>query len=169
MGRILGVEPSVVEQRAWDARLRFASAAGLKIYPAGASQLGASCPSYDARKPWTQRFLDEEISSGRERLFLQNHLMACASCREALGRCRELYYALDRGLPRGEESLLSRSVAHLALISRESQGLRSPSDRSFRESLEVFTRRSNVRIALAILLFVVVVLGVRALTGSSGS
>jgi hypothetical protein len=91
LARILQVDPEKLEEAAWGARLRLMGGS-----PAGPARLGPSCPAYDARRPWTQRFLDDEIASGRERLFLQNHLMACDPCRAALGRCRDGYYAVER-------------------------------------------------------------------------
>jgi hypothetical protein len=123
------------------------------VYPAGSTILGPNCPEYDAHRPWTQRFLDDEIPPGRERIFFQNHLMACASCRDALSRCREAYYAIEKELPRvspaesGDASVLRL----LQSISRQARGLARPIERTFLETLEVFIQRRDVQVALVFL------------------
>jgi hypothetical protein len=150
LGRVFGLTTEQVEALAWSARLQLASAIGT-AYPAGAPQRGPNCPEYDSQRPWTQRFLDDEVSSGRERLFLQNHLMACGSCRDALNRCRETYYALEASLPQLSEAAGdTRLLQNLKSVTRKGLGLKAPAERSFVESLEVFFRRRDVRWAMAI-------------------
>lgn len=152
MARIFKTTPERIEEMAWSARIALVSSAPGAPYPAGASQRGANCPEYDAKRPWTQRFLDEEIRSGSERVFLQNHLMACDSCRNALGRCREMYYAVDKLLPRLTEEANDAGVLRsLESLARQTSVLRSPSQRSFAETIEIFTRRPDVRWAIGFL------------------
>lgn len=107
VGRILAKSSAEVQELAWRARLTLAASSVHEtgkqfLQPGGGT--GISCPEVDPRRPWMQRFLDDEVGS-RERLFLQNHMMACEGCRNALGRCRDLYYGVDALVPRaGDES-----------------------------------------------------------------
>jgi len=108
IAKILRVTPLVLQELAWRARLQLSGQ-----IPLGPRRLRANCPDYDARRPWTQRFLDEEIHSGQERLFFQNHLMACDSCRDSLSGCRDLYYSIEKKFPslapnRAETDLLEK-------------------------------------------------------------
>ena len=100
LGRILAVSPQEFEQECWSARLTMAQGLSKVNYPAGSKMGGFSCPEYHSDRPWTQKFLDDEFDTSRERIFLQNHLMACDPCREALQRCRTFYYALEELLPK---------------------------------------------------------------------
>jgi hypothetical protein len=153
LARVWKCSAEEIETQAWTARLRFAASEKTATYPAGASSGGAHCPEYDSSRPWTQRFLDEEITSGRERLYLQNHLMACDSCRDALRRCRESYYQIERVLPRiasevEEDAQLLKAVE---TVSRRSLGILYPADRTFIETWEIFSRRWDIRVALILL------------------
>lgn len=150
LARIFGETVEQVETHAWNARLRYVSSEKGTPYPAGAAGRGTNCPEYDARRPWTQRFLDEEIAGGRERLYFQNHLMACLSCREALNRCRETYYAIDRALPRisAESPGDTQILRSLESVTQRGLKLRSPSNRTFVESLAIFVRRTDIRYLL---------------------
>ena len=157
LSRIFGISARQIEEMGWRARIELVSALPAANYPAGAPSRGSRCPEYDSKRPWTQRFLDEEIPSGRERIFLQNHLMACESCRGALARCRELYYAIDRVLPRLNQSGGDDGVLRsLEAIARRGSLLKSPTQRSFAETLEIFTRRPGVRWALSVLAALVI-------------
>lgn len=135
-----------VEIAAWRARLRFLAMTPGLPYPTGAPARGLSCPEYDSARPWTQRFLDDEITSGRERLFLQNHLLACEACRGALRRCREAYYALEGALP--ARAADARLLTALARASRQSVGIRTPTQRTFVETLAIFIRRREIALVL---------------------
>lgn len=149
LARILEQKPEQVEAQAWVARLKLLSQVPGSTYPAGASTQGPHCPQYDSHRPWTQRFLDEEILSGRERVFFQNHLMACASCRDALARCREAYFAIERAIPReGKDTPI---VERLAAVTRQGHGLKHPTERTFSETLVIFTKRPDIRLVLVLL------------------
>ena len=99
IARVLGMNEEKIPRLAWQARLHLATFAPARAATAlGSPRAGVRCPEYSTDAPWTQRFMDEEIPS-RERLFLQNHLMACASCRQSLATCRDLYYSVDAMIP----------------------------------------------------------------------
>jgi hypothetical protein len=122
IGRILEISPEQVEALAWTARTVLGAEIS-KIAIGGAKGGGFHCPEYDLNRPWTQRFLDEEISSGQERIFLQNHLMACNACRIALNHCRDLYFAVERFIPRTSES----GVEQLEALCKEGRALKGES------------------------------------------
>ena len=109
LSRVLSLDEKQVTALAWNARLRLSSFSSGKrplFYPAGAKVAGARCPEYDATSPWTQKFLDDEMPA-RERIFLQNHMMACQSCRKALATARDLYFRVDGMLPIEREAKLT--------------------------------------------------------------
>ncbi|MCM2279510.1 MAG: hypothetical protein NDJ89_15650 [Oligoflexia bacterium] len=148
VARVLGDTVEGVQAKAWAARVALAAenhgASRQVPYPAGSGARGPNCPEYDPKAPWTQRFLDEEVHSGRERLFLQNHLMACGSCLSALSRSRDVYYAVEGMLPRlaadGAEF-----VRTLTRIHRQGTLLVNPAARTLGECLRDFAARPDVR------------------------
>lgn len=156
IARVLGQPTEKVEEIAWGARLDLASALGNPVsapYPIGSAQsaqgVAQGCPEYEMRRPWTQRFLDEELHS-REKFFLQTHINECHSCRQALTRARSFYFTVDRMIPRLADDSQS-GQAWLASLSRVLQGagiLKSPAERTFRETLAIFVRRSDIQYAL---------------------
>lgn len=153
VAKVLMREMSEIEEMAWVARVKLAQRkldrSKASAYPVGASAATPHCPEYDSVRPWTQRFMDEEIVGGRERVFLQNHLMACSSCRRSLSYCREVYYAVDSMIPRlssGEET--EGAVKDLEAVTRHTLSLKAPSRRSFFEGLKFFLARPDVIIVL---------------------
>ncbi len=149
LGRVLGASEEDVAKAAWMSRSELLPGG----YPPGASSLGANCPEYDPSQPWTQRFLDEEFPSSRDRLFLQNHLMACDSCRQALDRCRDFYFKAERALPSlraGDDELkalereLRNSPTRLAAV-----------ERTHWANLAIFLRKDETRLVLALMAAVV--------------
>ncbi len=149
LGRVLWLPVEGVEQLAWRARMRLAShlkrqGGGVIPYPTGAARASLSCPEYQGDRPWTQRFLDEELSNGNEQLFLQNHLMACPACQSALMRCRDLYFAVDATV---HEALAETPLdAELREQARQDRiWLKPATQRTFGESLFIFTQREDVR------------------------
>lgn len=92
LSRVLGLAVPDLERLSWSARVKLAP---VGKYPQAPERLGPRCPEYDPHRPWTQRFLDDEIATPADRLFLQSHLMACESCRRALSRCRDLYFWVE--------------------------------------------------------------------------
>jgi hypothetical protein len=136
---ILGIPAEQVEAVAWRSRVELGAARS--VYPSGAKAHGRSCPDYDPSRPWTQRFLDDALKP-REKLFLQDHLVACEPCRLTLQRCRTLYYAVDAIVPRTRPD--SGEVARLERTVREMHYYRSPTERPFVESLRVFLNRPDI-------------------------
>ena len=148
LARILEMSTEDIEATAWDVRVKLSG-----LTPIGAGPSTANCPEYDARHPWTQRFLDDEIQEGRERVFLQNHLMACSSCRRSLSRCRDIYYAVDKVIPRVDDTGADQAlIGNLREMLNVSLRIKRPSERSFLESLQVFFRRKDALLALLFLL-----------------
>lgn len=149
LARLLGREVEDIERIAWAARLHLVSTPELRMkhaleHPTGGGH-GASCPEYEPSRPWTQRFLDDELQ-GAERHFLQSHLMACDPCRLALGRCRKLYYSVEAEIPKAIEP--DRRARVFERVVDEARKVRSPIERTFIESLAVFARRGEARRAL---------------------
>lgn len=154
-----------LETHLWNARMRLAELSvgtgAMKNYPVGGGGRSSHCPDYDPRRPWAQRFLDDEIT-GTERAFLQNHLMACDGCRRALHAAKDIYYTVDREIARAEQPTARCSlrtdeavVPALEQVLRESRILRNPSTVGFLPSLIRFVRRDDMRFAaVAFVLFV---------------
>ncbi len=160
LSRILERSIEEIEESAWRARIALSGSR----YPSGGVLSGPNCPDYNARRPWTQRFLDEEIGGGKERVFFQNHLMACDSCRGALSRARDLIASVDKLMPNFEETRTTESMREIRRALRANELLESyaklPTDRTLRENLNLFLdRRKDVRLALSLavaaILFVV--------------
>jgi hypothetical protein len=150
LARVMGETPERIEELAWQARVWLATSRA-SLTPIG-GRGGVHCPDYDLKRPWTQRFLDEEIKQGAERVFLQNHLMACASCQQAMNRCRDLYYAVERMLPTVDEAQ-DGIIGELHRICRKSSQLRFRGDGAFGRSLVSFAKLREVQILFAILAF----------------
>jgi len=100
VARVLGIEQRLIAPWAWAARMKFCfqEMPGSTEYPRGPTSLGPRCPDYDVTEPWTQAFLDEEIGA-RERMFLQNHLMACDQCRRSLDLSRKMIFKIESMIP----------------------------------------------------------------------
>jgi hypothetical protein len=140
LGRILQIDVNQVEEVAWSARLQLCASLP---YPAGPRLMGPRCPEYVSARPWTQRFLDDEIASTRDRIFLQNHIFACLSCREALDRCRKVYFKVE------EEVCKTLADADLTSalkgIFRQHVLMKNPTQLTLKESLGLFFQRSDIR------------------------
>jgi hypothetical protein len=91
IARVAGETVDQLQSIAWAARVHLAFN---QRYPAGSKPVSSSCPEYDSRKPWTQKYLDDEYR-GEERLFLSDHLVNCSSCRDALIRAKEVFFQVD--------------------------------------------------------------------------
>lgn len=100
IARTLGIETDLIESWAWATRIKycFQEMEADVEYPRGPSTLGTNCPEYNASAPWAQRLLDDELGK-RERLFLQNHLMACTSCRKTLEITRKMMFKIETMIP----------------------------------------------------------------------
>ena len=154
IGRVLGLSPAnsneEVQELAYSARLQLCLSVS---YPGGPSSPGPYCPHYDLRKPWTQRWMDQEIEARRDQLFIQGHLVRCKSCSQALARFREVYFKVEHEVARiiGKTDFADTFEAVLA----EGPFQCYPSERSFKESLRIFLRRKDIQFALGGLLILV--------------
>ncbi len=145
---VLEVAPAKVETMAWKLRTLL-DAQVLKGSAGRGGATGnppktASCPSFDALTPWTQKFLDEEYGA-KERVFLQNHLMACDSCRDSLSRCRALYFRVEAILPRADSS---QNDSLIQVYTQLRHNL-NPHERPLKAALAIFLRRTEVQLVLA--------------------
>jgi hypothetical protein len=153
LSRVLGVTRERLGEMAWYARIQLAHSLHV-TYPTGSPHRGSHCPVYEARNPWTQRFLDEEIQ-GSERLFLQNHMMACGHCRAALTSCRNLYFQIEESIPRVKGGGQLQSIVNaLSRAAYETETTAHPWKHRFKGSLRAFVRHRDVQLVLGI--FVVI-------------
>lgn len=105
----LNVSEREVSEIAWSGRLELASTqsvAGWSV-PTGSRRSTAQCPDYDARDPWTQRYLDGEFQ-GEGAAFMQSHLVSCESCRNSLQSARTLYAKVKNWVPEFSSEEISR-------------------------------------------------------------
>ena len=133
LSRILNLPRTQVEELAWGARVKLAKEGR---YPHGPHPRGDKCPAYETQRPWSQRFLDGEVSLGRERLQLQQHLVECPACSSFLIRCRELYFHV-------EKEVYAQSTDPERVTSLEDLIKRNPmpgvfNERTFSETLVTF-------------------------------
>lgn len=102
LSRVLEVSAEEAEALLWSARLSFCGQLALSgkriVYPAANPPRSVRCPDSPSGRPWFQRLMDEEVHNGGERLFLQNHLVDCESCRASFLRAKDFFYALDQEL-----------------------------------------------------------------------
>ncbi len=156
IARILECSEEQVATRAWKVRVHLASQPGAKTGSAksvpvlgavGVAPRHPSCPEFHALNPWTQRFLDEEYAS-RERVFLQNHLMACDDCRDALNRCRELYYHVEKMIPRVDAQGFEDLGRIIELIRKR----KDPMLWSWQDAARAFLRRPETQLLLLLIL-----------------
>lgn len=150
IGRILGRTPIQVQELAWSARLYLLTTPGRPIsapHPTGSARAGLNCPDYNPRSPWTQAFLDEELSK-QQKLFIQDHLQTCPVCTQALSSARSFYYAVDAQIPRSQYA--TSSTARLSKILRVGVVQRDPAQMSVSEALLTYFARTEIRIFIVI-------------------
>jgi hypothetical protein len=140
LGRILSRTSEEIQEQAWSARIQLGMPSA---YPAGPASVLPSCPEYDYRRPWTQRFLDDEVVSGRDRFFLQNHLMVCQGCSKSLSRCREVYFKVDQEIKKVTQN--SDFAESLESILSQAPYRKYPSERNFLETLSIFVKRREIK------------------------
>lgn len=160
IGRVMEMDPSQLQQFAWTTRLKLAGLLNHQNtdripYPSAPStqpnHRGASCPEFDSAQPWAQRFLDDNIEAGTDRVFLQNHLMACDTCRKYLNRCREFYHRIEAVVPRLSDQ--DQFLPVLAKSVRRSEIIRTPSKMTFVESLGPVMQRADFWLGVGALIF----------------
>ncbi len=152
IARVLGIDSRLIAPWAWATRMKFCfqEMSDPVEYPRGPTSLGRSCPEYKVTEPWTQSFLDEELE-GRERLFLQNHLMACDQCRRSLDLSRKMIFRIESMIPVREADRDAEIAAERLLKTwKAGESAFDPSKTTFRQSLIPLYQKKRVRIALAI-------------------
>ena len=89
-----------VEKQAWAARTEIGAWFGL--CGLGSANQSPNCPDYHLDRPWTQRYLDEQLSK-KEAHWLRSHIEGCRHCRVALESCRAIYARTGSFLPPKQE------------------------------------------------------------------
>jgi hypothetical protein len=161
LARILGKTSEQIEETAWAARLHLISVPGRQIaapHPTGSKFSGERCPEYSPARPWTQRFLDDELGR-KERFFLENHLVSCETCGKAMARCRQLYFAVGSMLP--HPSTESQSVRRFVKALHQSAVLARPSQARIRDLIWSYVERRKTAFGWVALGFAVLVLFLR--------
>lgn len=147
LARILRTEADEIEKRALQIRREFAASVGIELLSLEGGALGPKCPSLETNRLWMQRFLDEALQP-QERAFLQNHLMACVTCRKRLERTRKLFSEIEREM---RECLNITEVEAINDVVQFAEKLRmefSPQFTSKRHALSYFVKRPEVRAIL---------------------
>jgi len=136
LSRILNLSIEQVEGMAWTARLKLAP---IGKYPHAPYPVGEKCPAYHADRPWAQRYLDDEILTGRERIFLHGHLPECTACGNHLSDFRELYYEVGQETAR--LAMDPQWTKELRTLVRAQSRMKWMSEWGFFETLAFFVRR----------------------------
>jgi hypothetical protein len=153
VSRVLGVERRLIAPLAWAARIKFCfqEVPGSTEYPRGPTRLGHSCPEFVVTEPWTQTFLDEEIGA-RERMFLQNHLMACDGCRKSLDLTRRMIFKIESMIPVGSSPEDAELAAQRLLETWKSgESAFDPIKTTFKESMIALFAKPGIQTAFAVL------------------
>jgi len=154
VARVLGIEQRLIAPWVWACRMKFCfqEIPGSTEYPRGPTSLGPRCPEYEVTAPWTQAFLDEEMGA-RERMFLQNHLMACDQCRRSLDLCRKMLFKIESMIPIKYASE-DTEVAAMRLLEtwKSGESAFNPIKTTFQESLMAVFQKPQVQTAAVILL-----------------
>ena len=91
----------------WNARVQLSSSASslkkieIPIPPPAMKSSAAKkspCTPYDSHAPWSQAFLDGELSPEKNRT-LQLHLQGCRNCQRTLQKTREIFLNVEWVLP----------------------------------------------------------------------
>jgi hypothetical protein len=154
IARVLGIEENLIEPWAWATRIKYAFQeleAELE-YPRGPATLGASCPEYNVSQPWAQRLLDDELAK-RERMFLQNHLLACEKCRKSLDLTRRMFFKIEGVIP-VKDAHQETEIASERLYRTWKAGESAfrPIKTTLKESLIVFFNQTSVQYTIILLM-----------------
>lgn len=152
LAKVLNLDKEDLEKLAWNSRIKVGSSPEIsKIAPVppGTSKSKPSCPEYYPDRPWTQKLLDDELST-QELLFIQNHTMVCDTCRRSLELARKFYYEVEKQIPFWNPLDAELIRANLRRASIRSG--RPPSDLTVKEALSVFFEKTEIRIALGVFL-----------------
>ena len=151
IARTLGIDVDLIQPWAWATRIKYCyqEMESDLDYPRGPASLGSVCPEWNATAPWTQRMLDDE-GSKRERLFLQNHLMACEKCRKSLDLTRKMIFKIESMIPVKEISTDTENAAeHILEVWRAGETVFRPIKTKGSESLIRFIHQREVQFILA--------------------
>ncbi|NDG84044.1 MAG: zf-HC2 domain-containing protein [Proteobacteria bacterium] len=154
IARVLGIERKLIAPWAWAARMKFCfqEMPGSTEYPRGPTSLGPRCPEYDITAPWTQTFLDEELGT-KERMFLQNHLMACDACRRSLDLSRKMIFKIESMIPVKYASEDTEIAAERLLATwRSGESAYEPIKTTFQDSLRKLFSSPGAQTAAVVIL-----------------
>lgn len=149
VARFLRESNETIAETAWAARLYLAAQNTLAPL---SSRRGPSCPEWNPRRPWTQKFLDEEMTR-QERIYLQSHVDSCESCRKGLSQSRSLFYNAQKLIPAAAQALTQA----LEKADREAELVLNPRRVTAWESLITFLQRGDVKVAIFLLAAVLVI------------
>jgi hypothetical protein len=157
IGVLLDLPKEHVEEIAWRVRISLAASGGFSgVYPSQGVQKKPSCPDFNPFRPWTQRFLDQEISK-MERMFLESHLLSCDYCKEALMRSRGVYYAADKHVPEVRDEDVNKITRELSVIFEKGAKLSNPVQQSVLYLVfSFFTRRDFWFFAIAMAIWIMI-------------
>jgi hypothetical protein len=159
IARTLGIDQGLIEPWLWSVRLKFCfqetQSSGLE-YPRGPGTLGPVCPEYNATSPWTQRLLDDELGK-RERLFLQNHLVACEKCRKTLEITRKFLFKTESMIPSNDSPKdFDQACDRLFQVWKDGEVALRPITVSTRDSILNFIAQPKIQFILALMTFLVI-------------
>lgn len=166
IGKTVGKSAEEVATIAWAARLHLNAIPGSQVpapHPTGSRLRGGTCPEYHPAHPWTQRFLDDEMEH-REKIFIQNHVLSCTACQQALNRCRKMVYSVDGLVPRvdaTQDRSTEKRIRRLRQVLVRTNAVHRPWELSPSESLLLFFERREVQWFLALFAFTILVISLR--------
>jgi hypothetical protein len=77
--------------------------------------------------------------------------MACASCRESMARCRDLYFSIEKSIPRLNGAEGDPLLENLEGVIETGRLVANPYQRTLVQSLAIFVQRRDVQVALVLL------------------
>lgn len=150
LGTLLNLPSYDIEKILWQTRVELGTYRSSDI-SIGSSLCTFQCPEYNIQRPWTQRFLDEQLRA-QDRVFLQGHLLQCESCRQTLESARKIYYLAQSEIPTFE-----CSENHLQMLSERWNAIREARvhqplsvQKTWIPSLRTFFARKDVQVLTAL-------------------
>ncbi|MBI4926106.1 MAG: hypothetical protein HY843_09295 [Bdellovibrio sp.] len=141
IARILEKNLNQIAAIAWRARvcLTHTPSNSKSVYPTGSIKDGY-CPVYIIEHPWTQKLLDDEMEHS-EKIYIQNHLLGCTRCLEALKQARICYYQVEKFIP--EVPNVDILISYLQKSYSETSKLVRPLEQSLATALWGFLKRQS--------------------------